>query len=160
MTKEKYIHKLIDLSQKKHLALIKILKLTEEQSLAISEDNIEGLQKLLDLKQLEMDIIDQLDDEFEVYYFRLKSDLGVESLEELRLSEINGSAELKQIITSISDILRQIQVIENQNNNKVKELMDDLSTQIKQVKQGQIANNGYNIASKLPQQSYYFDTKK
>lgn len=160
MNAEEYIQKLTELSSKKLDGLSKILNLTEKQTEIITEDNIEELQNNIDLKQQEMDTIDELDQSFEVYYSRLKSMLGVQSIEEIRIAELNGAAGLKQIITSIYDVTKRIQSLENSNNKKVKELLDKLSSEIRQVKRGKMVNNGYNIASKLPQQSYYFDKKK
>ncbi|WP_313563082.1 flagellar protein FlgN [Ruminiclostridium cellobioparum] len=160
MNADQYIQKLLELSEKKLSGLRQILKLTEEQSNVITEDNVEELQRIIDLKQQQMDIIDELDQAFEVYYSRVKSVLGVQSLEEIRMSELNGAAELKQIITTIYDITRQIQNLESVNNKKVKEILNRLSSEIRQIKQGQVVNNGYNIGGKMPQQSYYFDKKK
>lgn len=159
MTADKYIQKLQELSEKKMGGLRNILKLTQEQSSVITEDSIEELQKIIDLKQSEMDKIDELDQAFEVYYSRLKSLMGVQSLEEIRMSELSGSTELKQTITSIYELTKSIQMLENSNNNKVRAILHKLGSEIKQVKQGQVINNGYNIGSKLPPQSY-FDTKK
>lgn len=160
MNADQYILKLLELSEKKLNGLRQILKLTEEQSNVITEDNVDELQKIIDLKQQQMDIIDELDQAFEVYYSRVKSVLGVKSLEEIRMSEINGAAELKQIITTIYDITKQIQTMEGMNNKKVRDILNTLSGEIRQIKQGQVVNNGYNIGAKLPQQSYYFDKKK
>lgn len=159
MTAEQYIQKLQKLSEKKMEGLRNILKLTQKQSSVITEDSIEELQKIIDLKQNEMDKIDELDQAFEVYYSRLKSMMGIQSLEEIRMSELNGSTELKQTITSIYELTKSIQMLENSNNNKVREILNKLGSEIKQIKQGQVINNGYNIGGKLPPQSY-FDTKK
>ena len=160
MNADQYIQKLLELSEKKLNGLRQILKLTEEQSNVITEDNVDALQNIIDLKQQQMDIIDELDQAFEVYYSRVKSVLGVKSLEEIRMSELNGAAELKQIITTIYDIIKHIQSLEGVNNKKVRDILNRLSGEIRQIKQGQVVNNGYNIGSKLPQQSYYFDKKK
>ncbi len=159
MTADKYIQKLQELSEKKMEGLRNILKLTQEQSSVITEDSIEELQKIIDLKQNEMNKIDELDQAFEVYYSRLKSLMGVQSLEEIRMSELTGSTELKQTITSIYELTKSIQMLENSNNNKVRAILHKLGSEIKQIKQGQVINNGYNIGGKLPPQSY-FDTKK
>lgn len=160
MNADQYIQKLLELSEKKLNGLRQILKLTEEQSEVITEDQVDELQKIIDLKQQQMDSIDELDQAFEVYYSRVKTVLGVQSLEEIKMSELNGAAELKQIITTIYDIIKQIQRLEGMNNTKVRDILDKLSGEIRQIKQGQAVNNGYNIGGKLPQQSYYFDKKK
>lgn len=160
MNSDQYIQKLLELSDKKLNGLRKILKLTEEQSNVITEDNTEELQRIIELKQQQMDMIDELDQAFEVYYSRLKSLMGVQSLEELKMSELNGASELKQIVTSVYDIIKQIQKLEDLNNKKARDILDKLSSEIRQIKQAQKVNNGYNMGGSLPQQSYYFDKKK
>ncbi len=160
MNADQYIQKLFELSEKKLDGLRMILKLTQEQSNIITEENTEELQRIIDQKQQEMDAIDELDQAFEVYYSRLKSLLGIQSLEEIRISDLTGSAELKQIITSIYDITKKIQNLEAINNRMVRDILNRLSGEIRQVKQNQMVNNGYNIGNKLPQQSFYFDKKK
>jgi hypothetical protein len=160
MTAEQYIQKLYELSVKKLEGLRQILKFTNEQRNVITEDNIEELQRIIDLKQQEMDAIDELDQAFEVYYSRLKSLLGVESLEEIKMADLTGAAELKQIITTIYGMTKEIQNIENVNNKKVRDILNRLSSEIRQVTQNKMVNNGYNIGNKPPQQSFYFDKKK
>lgn len=160
MIADQYIQKLFALSTKKLDGLREIFKLTIKQSTVITEDSIEELQEIINLKQQQMDIIDEVDEAFEVYYSRLKSQLGVQSLEEVKMAELNGAAELKQIVTTIFDTTKQIQSLENENSKKVRDILNKLGNDIKQVNQAKVANNGYNIGGKMPQQSYYFDKKK
>ncbi|EGD47773.1 FlgN family protein [Ruminiclostridium papyrosolvens DSM 2782] len=160
MTPEQYIQKLTDLSLKKSDSMKKILILTKKQAEVITEDSIEELQNLIDIKQKLIDDINELDDAFEVYFSRLKSILGIESMEEVRISDYGEMVQLQQTIKTIFQTIKEIQNVENQNNMKARDVLESLGGQIRQVKQGKIANNGYNIGGKLPQQSYYFDTKK
>lgn len=160
MTPEQYIQKLTDLSLKKSDSLKKILILTKKQAEVITEDSIEELQNLIDMKQKLIDDINELDDAFEVFFSRLKSILGIESMEEVRISDYGEVVQLQQAIKTIFETIKEIQNVENENNMKARDVLESLGGQIRQVKQGKIANNGYNIGGKLPQQSYYFDTKK
>lgn len=160
MTPEQYIQKLTDLSLKKSDSMKKILILTKKQAEVITEDSIEELQNLIDMKQKLIDDINELDDAFEVYFSRLKSILGIESMEEVRISDYGEVVQLHQAIKTIFETIKEIQNVENENNMKARDVLESLGGQIRQIKQGKIANNGYNIGGKLPQQSYYFDTKK
>lgn len=160
MTAEQYIQKLFSLSTKKLDGLREILKLTDKQSDVITEDSVKELQEIINLKQHQMDMIDEIDAAFEVYYSRMKSLLGVQSLEEIRMSDLDGAAEFKQIVTTIFDITKQIQRLESDNNKKVRDVLAKLGMDIRQVNQSKIANNGYNVGGKLPQPSYFFDKKK
>ncbi len=160
MTPEQYIQKLIEASEKKLIALRIILDLTKEQASIINEDSVEEIERLISLKQVQIDSIDELDSAFEVYYSRLKSVLGVESIEDIKVIQIKGAAELKQIVTTIFSTTKQIQSLEIDNKNRVQEILSKLGNDIKRVRQSKIANNGYNVAGNLPTPSYFFDTKK
>jgi hypothetical protein len=160
MTPEEYVQKLIELSDKKLERLKEILALTEQQSRIISEDSADEINNLIAQKQKQIDMIDELDNSFEIYYSRLKSVLGVESIEDIRMSQISGSAELKQIVTVIFNTAKQIQKLEVENKNRVQEIVNKLAGDIRRIKQAKTANNGYNIAGKLPQPAYFFDKKK
>lgn len=160
MTPEQYIQKLIEISEKKLDCIREILKLTNEQSNVISEDSAEEIERLIGLKQLQIDMINELDKAFEVYYARLKSILGVQSIEEIRIRQIQGAAELKQIITTIFNTSKQIQSLEVENKNRVQAIVTKLGDDIKRVRLSRVANNGYSVAAKLPQQPYFFDKKK
>jgi hypothetical protein len=160
MTPEQYIQKLIEISEKKLDGLREILNLTTQQSVVINEDNADEIERLISLKQLQIDLIDELDKSFEVYYSRLKSILGVQSIEEISVIQLEGASELKQIVTTIFNTTKQIQGLEIENKNKVQEIVTKLGNDIKRIRQSKVANNGYNAPAKLPQPSYFFDKKK
>lgn len=160
MTPEQYVQKLIEISEKKLDSIREILNLTREQATVITEDSADEIQRLIGLKQIQIDLIDELDSAFEVYYSRLKSVLGVESIEEIRLRQIQGAAELKQIVATILNTTKEIQKLEIENKNKVQAIVDKLASDIRRVRQSKVANNGYNAGAKLPQPSYFFDKKK
>lgn len=160
MTPEQYIQKLIEISNKKLNIVNEILDLTKIQSEIINEDSAEKLNKLIDLKQQQIDLIGELDEAFEVYYLRMKSVLGVQSIEEINMTQLEGTAELKQIISDISNTSTQIEKLEIDNKNKVQAVLDKLASEIRRVKQHKMVNNGYNVVSKIEKPSYFIDKKK
>lgn len=160
MTPEQYIQKLIEISDKKLNIVNEILNLTKMQSAVINEDGADKLNKLISQKQQQIDLIAELDEAFEVYYSRMKSILGVQSLEEINMSQLNGAVKLKQIVKDISSTAEQIQQLEIDNKNKVQEVLDKLASEIRRVKQHKMVNNGYNTASKFQCPSYFIDKKK
>jgi len=160
MTPEQYIPKLIELSKKKLSGINELLILTKEQSAIISEDSADELNRLIDLKQCQINIINEVDEAFEVYYSRLKSILGVQSIEEMKMRQLQGAAELKQIVTTIFKTIKQIQSIEIDNKNNAQAIANKLANDIRRIKQSKMANNGYNVAANQPQPSYFYDKKK
>lgn len=160
MTPEQYIQKLIELSEKKLDGLNEILNLTKRLSKIINEDYADKINRLIKLKQQQISLIDKLNNEYEVYYSKLKSLLGVQSIDEVAITQFKGITELKKNITAINDTIKQIQSLDTENKNKAEEIVDNLAGRIRRLKQHKMVNNGYNIAAKLPRPSYFFDKKK
>jgi hypothetical protein len=156
---EEYIERLFEASQKKYENLQDILAITKVQSETISEDNIDVLQKLISDKQLKIDNIDKLDEEFNVYFQRMKAQLKIKNLDELENPSIKGLKELKEQIAAIMKLLTKISELERDNNHKAKSLLDSLGNEIKKINQMKRVNNVYK-PTKNQYQSYYIDKKK
>lgn len=157
---EKYIEKLVEISREKQKKLEDILFLTRAQSKAIEEDGIENLGKLLDDKQKKINEINKSDEEFYMYYEKIKEKYSVESLENLEISDIKDVKELQEVIGSIKKILQEISGLEKENNEKVKEILEDLSGKIKKINQGKKASNVYSPDSGTNAVSFFIDKKK
>ena len=155
---EKYIERLIDILKKKHVLLRAILSLTQAQSSEIKEDSIGELQKLIDEKQHVIDDINILDEEFNVYFTRLKTTLKINSLDELNAAGIESAKHLKEITAGIINLVSEISEIEKTNNDKSKELLGKLGGEIKKINQGKKVNTTY--ASKPGSTPAYFIDKK
>lgn len=160
MLPEQYIQKLIEISDKKLNIIKEILELTKIQSEIIDENSADKINRLIDLKQQQIDLIGELDQAFEVYYGRLKSVLGVQSIDEIDMAQFTEATQLKRIVTEISNTISQIQKLEIENKNKVQDVLDKLASEIRKVKSHKMVNNGYNIAGKLDTPSYFIDKKK
>lgn len=159
ITPEKYIERLIDLLKKKHVLLRSILSLTQAQVSQINEESIDKLQKLIDEKQHVIDDINSLDDEFNVYFTRLKSTLKINSLDELNAEELEGAKVLKEVTAGIISLIKEISELEKTNNEKSKELLGTLSGEIKKLNQGKKVNTGY-VSKPFNSASYFIDKKK
>src|SRR5690349_20906575 len=115
---DRYIERLTEISNKKYRLLQDMLALTREQSQNLNEDGVEALQKCVSEKQLKIDEINKVDEEFEVYYLRFKQKFDIKGLDELKKSGIGGSLNvenirnLQELIQNITDIVREIYEIE------------------------------------------------
>lgn len=156
---EKYIDRLIDILKKKQVLLGDILSLSQAQSSTINEDSIEKLQKLIDKKQTVIDDINALDDEFKVYFNRLKTSQKISSLDELDASGVNGAKELKALTGDIMKLITSIAEIEKSNSEKSQALLNQLGGEIKKINQGKRINNAYTPVQPKPP-SYFIDKKK
>ncbi len=156
---EKYIERLTGIQRKKTGLLQEILHLTRAQTSVITEDGIDELNRLVDQKQLKIDDMTGLDEEFGVYFNRLKSSQKVSSLDELELSGVEGAKALKELTGEILKIIGEISEIEQINSLKSKTLLDKLGGEIRKINQGKKVNTAYTpVQMKAP--SYFIDKKK
>ena len=157
-----YIERLNELLEKKKALLADILGITRAQTEAVTEDGMAGLSDLIKNKQLKIDEINKLDEEFGIYYQRLKSALGISRLDQIDAEKLDGAAQarrLKELTAEILDVIRDIAVIERENSRKSKKLLEKFGNEIKKINQGKRANNAYKPgAFGVP--SYFVDKKK
>jgi len=156
---EKYMERLAGLLDKKQGLLQEILDLTGRQTGAVEGEDLEKLQKLIEDKQARIDAIDRLDEEFNVYFQRMKSALKVKSLAGLDASGTPGAARLKEATAGILKLISAISDIEKVNNEKSKKLLDSMGSEIKKLNQGRRVNSAYAPAPFKPP-SYFIDKKK
>ena len=156
---EKYMDRLTEILHKKQGFLQEIMDLTKSQTAAIDEESLEKLQKLIEDKQAKIDLIDKLDEEFNVYFQRLKSTLKINNLAELDAAGSPKAAQLKEATAGILKLIISIGDIEKVNSEKSQKLLKDMGNDIKKLNQGKKVNSAYTPAPfKLP--SYFIDKKK
>ena len=157
-----YIERLNELLEKKKALLADILGITRAQTEAVTEDGMDGLSDLIKNKQLKIDEINKLDEEFGIYYQRLKSTLEISRMDQIDAEKLDGAAQarrLKELTAEILDVIRDIAVIERENSRKSKKLLEKFGNEIKKINQGKRANNAYKPgAFGVP--SYFVDKKK
>jgi len=160
MTKDEYIERLIGISKKKCGLLSDTLLLTKAQTQSITEESLEKLQGLIADKQTKIEAVGKLDEEFDIYFRRLKSELKIGSLDELKnFSGIKGIRELQDTIRQIMNTINDICEIEKKNNMKAKELLNELGDEIKKINQGKKMNSAY-MPGPVKPPSYFIDKKK
>lgn len=164
MTLEQYIGRLKGLLEKKKALLLDVLSLTQAQTEAITDEGMEGLDKLINDKQWIIDGINKLDEAFETDYQSLKSLLGITQTEQLDVAKLEGSAlesarQLKALTAEILNIVRDISEREKVNSEKSNKLLEQYGNEIKKLNQGKKANNAYKAASSSAP-SYFLDKKK
>lgn len=156
---DKYFDRLNEILEKKKALLQDMLSLTEAQTPAIASESLNTLQELIEKKQQKIDAIDKLDEEFKVYFERLKTTLSVRKLEDIDASAFPAAGTLKGNTAGILELVGRINSIEKMNSEKSKKLLDTIGSKIKQLNQGRKINTAYNSA---PQgmSSFFLDKKK
>ncbi|NLB79834.1 MAG: flagellar protein FlgN, partial [Clostridiaceae bacterium] len=159
MKAEEYIQRLIDISSKKISLLDEILLFTRSQNEVIKGQRFDEMDQLLKERQKRMDAIDKLDEQFVVYSTRLKEVLSLSSFEELPQHNLPGTAELKKVVDSISQYIKQTKELDDENTALVKTEMKATQGQIKNANEHKRMTGAY-YPKQNSGQSYFFDKKK
>lgn len=160
LTNEEYVMRLNESLEKKLVFLNEILSYTNEQSDAIAADDYDKINNIIDKKQESIDQANKLDDEFEIYFKRLKTNLNVKSLDDIKIIGISGAEKLKEMVEAVCTILSKIKEEEKENMEKTKVAFEKLKNIMNQMKVGKKANSAYLEKKSLEVESYFIDSKK
>ncbi len=160
MQPEEYFMRLTEITLKKYYLLEEILCMTKAQSETINEDGINELGVLISGKQEKIDRIDKLDDQFEVYFKRLKQELGINNLAEADGKSLPGAKELQDVTGKVLGLLNEINEVEKSNNQKTVNLLNLFKGEIKSLNQAKKVNRAYHpvVATETP--SYFINKKR
>ena len=151
---ENVMENLIELSKQKSGILDEIYFLTIDQSKVIMKEDIDGLNELIDKKQVLIDEAKELDAEFEKIVDEIKSFYSVEKLEDIEICRVEVE-KIQIVVKAIMSKVNLIRQLEMDNSLLLRNMKDSIETKIKAIKKGKkvVANYGY---AKL-QQPVYFD---
>lgn len=154
-----YTHILIESLKKKKTALEQIYKFTKSQEDVLSKENFEeeAFEALIEKKQEYIDIINKLDEGFEITFERVK-----EELQKQREMFRNEIAELQQLIRQVTDVSTQIQVLEQRNKIAFEKTMYQKREKIKVARRSSQSVSKYyqNVANAHVGESVFLDKKK
>lgn len=159
MISEEYIVRLLEILDKKYKLLEEMFALTERQSKVIDEDKLDSLEDFVRLKQVKINEIDKLDEQFGVYFARLKNSLNIKSFDELDKINIIGAGQLKERTGKILELISRISLLEKDNGRKAQELLDSIGEQIKKLNVGRKISSVYENKS-VNAPSFFIDKKK
>lgn len=160
MTPEEYIQRLTENSEKKLKLLKELLLLTQNQTNAIQNENVENLNKLIDAKQSRLDEIDKIDEEFNVYFLRLKQFLKIKTLDEIKDQSIKGVKELQMVVSNVINIIKEISDLDGQNQTKANDVLKNWKNEIQLMNLGKKTDRAYNPPPVGQPPSYFIDKKK
>ncbi len=152
------VDNLISLAENKYEQLNEIYLLTQQQTNVIEARDMEALLELIDKKQEKIDLIVTLDSQFEAITDDIKTIYEVKSLDELEV-ESSNIAILKDSISKVTGILKQIIQIENINKEKINCEKNQLEIKMNNAKNGKVAIKQYGGISNYTD-AVFFDKKK
>ncbi len=154
-----YTHILIESLKKKKKALEDILLYTKNQETVLGEESFdeEMFDTLIDKKQQCIEVINKLDEGFELTFERVKAELG-----EHREMFKNEILSLQELIRQVTDLSTQIQVLESRNKISFENKMTRKRENIKMARlSSQSASKYYkNVANAYDGESIFLDKKK
>lgn len=153
------VNELIDLTNKKRECLIRLFEFTNRQKVPIETQDLNELNSLINLKQEQIDIINKIDEQFEILFKSIKEKLGIKSFEEISRKDIPG---VEVLLTAIQEIQKTIiDIIENEqiNSSVARHIQEETKKKIKQFEYSKRVSKGYGIKGGQPP-SVYFDKKK
>ena len=142
--REDIVLQMIKISNEKLILLNKLLELTNMQKSSISESDMDKVDSILDEKDEIMKKIDALDVKFLPCFSELKVENDITNLDELDTTKYPNLKELKSIVKEITSTLMAISLLDDENNRVLKEELEGIKDNLKTVKKGQKAYNGYN----------------
>ena len=154
-----YVQRLIEASNKKYILIQEMFVLTKNQTNLIEEDSISEFEKLVDEKQDKINEINKIDEEFNVYFQRLKQVLKISSLDDLVNPDIKGVKQLKDVVSNIMSVLKEISNIEKLNSIKAEQLLKQFGEDITKLNLRKKANLGYQPDPMEKPPSYFIDKK-
>lgn len=125
-----------------------LLELTKRQSKAISDDDFEGLSRLIVEKEKSMKKVDELEEKIKLYKRKLAFKLGIEIdddfLFNLLQEDIPLKEELKDTVKNIHNTLLKIQDLDKANQNNLNEKKTRTVKVFFKVKKGLNVIRSYN----------------
>lgn len=147
------------LLEKKLKLMNNIYEITLLQKKDLAENAGEGINKFLDLRQKEMDAVDEIDKAFLSCFAELKALIGAKDLATISGSEYPEIEKLKIKIASINDIANRSLVVEKENDAMMKLQMEAVQKEINMVRKGKQGVSAYGATPKS-NDGYYIDKKK
>ena len=158
-TGNRHLDRMIDLLKLKFTLLQDIHAITREQTVLMSEQGMDGLGRLIALKQDKINEIDGIDEEFLTNMQKLKKGLNVASLEEIKTNETKRLEDLNMLTDRIIKLSNEISGIEKENSVKAKALLNSLGEKARKANRGRTVTLAYNQGY-LNTNSYFIDKKK
>jgi len=159
MQEQQLMNQMIALSEKKLEMLNNLKQLSEKQNHAFQNKELDEIEKILNQKDEIIEYVQKLDNAFLSVSDSLKEQLGIQDLEALSGTRLEGRLELKELVAKITDTVEAVIQLEEDSFNRAAEMKDEFGDKIKGVNTGKKITSAYTIKpTSAP--SYFFDKKK
>lgn len=159
MESNKEVLEMQELLNEKKVALDIIYNMTVKQREDIEKNEGENLKEYIDKKQEQIDRIDNIDELFENTFNRFKKELNIESVETLDFMLYPGLKTIKDQTEDIVSLGKKTMELEIENKGKLEALIENIKSDINQVKAGKKSIHAYDVQN-TNTDGVYIDKKK
>lgn len=156
---EDIIIKMQQLLTDKKDALTCIYDLTINQKEDIETNMGDNLEDFIDKKQEQIDKIEEIDNFFNNVFQLLKSEIKVDTLDELDFELYPNLKTVKKQVVEIIELAYKTMEIENENKEKIDKIMNDIKSDLKRVRLGKKSIDAYDKPN-ASVDGIYIDRKK
>ena len=159
---QKYLTKLIELTSQKLSVLAEVADLCIAQQKHIMDDRIDELEASVGQKQAYIDKIKLLDEQYEVYFKRMKFELKIKNMEELIHKNICSDliCDLKAYTAKVLDLTSSITEYERKNQMLIEQFMEEIKKDLNLINNSKKLGGAYTPTGSAGQSSYFIDSKK
>ena len=136
-----------------------IYHITLEQQKDIEDHEADNIEGLVQQKQLVIDKIDKLDEDFLAGYNKLKEELHIESIDLINTDKLPEMKNIKNHIKNIMGITHKIMELENSNKEKLDKIFQDVKNELRKIKTGKRSVKAYESTPRF-NDGIYIDKKK
>jgi len=156
---EKMMNDLVELLEGKIAALEKIHELTLKQKEDIKNNQGDNINGFIDKKQVEIDKINVIDEDFANTVKKLKLELDIESLEQVDTDRFPQMKVIRVKIEEILNLGNDIMKLEEYNKDKIIEIINNIKKDLKAVNLGRKFVKAYEKPN-IDVGGIYIDRKK
>lgn len=154
------IQKLIEIAMKKRDYFNELYTITNKQKTCMDNEDYTNLDKFIEDKQNIIEIVDKNDDVFNSTFIEVKNILAVDDISKVDIHRYPQFKELKLIIIDISNITKEIEIVDEYNRKMLKCEMDKVRSDIDKLNSSKRVTKVYNNYGHSDPAAYFFDTKK
>jgi len=144
---ENTIQEMVSLIDKKAEKLNIILSLKPKQKEAIEKEDIQDMETTLNKLQEHLNKINEIDSVYLSKLNKLKSELGIDSIDHIDNTKYPCIEELRTKLSEIKATLEAIKAMDDENKILLQERFEETKGKLRNLRKGQIMNKGYNKAS-------------
>ena len=154
------VKQLVKITEQKKSLFNQILNVTENIAGSIIDEDVEKLNSHISEKQKIIDKINTLDEEYKINFETIKSDYGINLLDELKEIHAHEALIIQHTVKDIVDLAKKIDILDKENNKKAQSLMGKFSEELKRINSTKKMSSAYNKPLQTTAPSYFFDEKR